>query len=112
VEEAQTRDEKAGLHLCSVARRAATDGPADSRVPRCECGLGRHGASGWRGLGMARPRETARGSDTEGGRGLARARALWSARRRGAGMFQRERFDVGHFDRVFLPKLELKCFEG
>jgi hypothetical protein len=48
-------------------------------APRCGCGLGRRGASGRRGLRMARPREAARGL---GHRGLARRKAR--GRRRGA----------------------------
>jgi hypothetical protein len=48
-------------------------------APRCGCGLGRRGASGRCGLGMARPREVARGL---GRRGLVRRKAR--GRRRGA----------------------------
>jgi hypothetical protein len=58
-------------------------------------------------LGKAR-----KGSDAEDGRGFACARAHWLARRQGAGRFQRDGFDLGHFDQVFLPKLELQCLEG
>jgi hypothetical protein len=57
----------------------------DFKGPRCALCLGK-----------------ARTADAEGGRG----------RRRGAGRFQHDRFDLGHFDQVFLPKLELKCIEG
>jgi hypothetical protein len=37
--------------------------------------------------------------------GLRPGRRDVAARRR----FQRERFDLGYFDQVFLPKFELKC---
>jgi hypothetical protein len=53
-----------------------------------------------------------KGLDAEDGCGLARAGAHWLAQRRDAGRFQRDGFDLGHFDQVFLPKLELQCLEG
>jgi hypothetical protein len=66
------------------------------------------GASGRRRV----PWEGAEGLGRRGrARPGARAGAL-AARRRGAGRFQRDGFDLGHFDQVFLPKLELQCIEG
>jgi hypothetical protein len=41
-----------------------------------------------------------------------RARALWSARLRGASRFQHDSFDLGHFDQVFLPKLQTAVHRG
>jgi hypothetical protein len=62
---------------------------------------------GWRDLGRRPGARTPRA----GAAWRARAWALWPARRRGAGRFQRDGFDLGHFDQVFLPKLELQCIE-
>jgi hypothetical protein len=46
----------------------------DSDAHWCGCGLGKRETSGRHGLGIARPREAARGSDAEGWRGVVRGR--------------------------------------
>jgi hypothetical protein len=72
--------------------------------PGGECvARGGGGAGGRRGTSEKRRR----GPEAEGG-GWPKARCDVTTRRR----FLRECFDLGYFDQVFLPKLELKCIQG
>jgi hypothetical protein len=88
-------------------RRATASAAGGERVARW---------GGFRGdLGRVLPGEGARvpreGAPAGPGcRGAAHP-ALWWARHRCAASCQRECFDLGDFDRVFLPKLELKCIK-
>jgi hypothetical protein len=84
--------------------RNTVDGPAGNG----RCG---QAANAWRGGGAWGRRGTSekrrRGPEAEGG-GWPKARCDVTTRRR----FLRECFDLGYFDQVFLPKLELKCIQG
>jgi hypothetical protein len=102
----------------SVSARAGQGSERTAR-PRVALLGGAYGSNTWRartsrGLGRARGSLGRRGRAWTPRTGVAwRARgAHWLAQRRGASRFQRDGFDLGHFDQVFLPKLELQCLEG
>jgi hypothetical protein len=85
-------------------------GRADSHVARAVCGLGARDLRARSCLGKEHVGAWAGGTARTAWRGCARCsgRRDIAVRRR----FQRDRFDLGHFDQVFLPKLEPKCIEG
>jgi hypothetical protein len=98
----ERRTDRQSIAWCATGERGRSTWRAGTSRAASRC------AASWEG---ARPR-SARDPDAEDGRGLARTGALWPARCHRAGRFQHDSFDLGYFDQVFLPKLELQFIEG